>query len=448
MPPSPLSAATSHHRTPSPSVSVVIPALDPAGLPSILRALPPVDEVIVVGTGLDLSARPGAVLVPPSRPGLGNAIACGVRAAHGDIVVTLNGDGSTDPADIPRFVRALVAGADVALGSRYSPGGGDLTGGRLRRWADLLLIWLLNTVLGLHRTDPGFGYAAFWRDAVPALGLTDPGTRGTAWGEGPEIGALLALRPAARGLRVAEVPSIARPPARGSDHDSARGSAPATARSSARTSVRASGRSSARASGRASARADRPRLRHWLRAALDELRGGDRPAWAPPAPIRNVAYPGLPRRAPLNNETGAGRRALDRRAVEALAAERQASERLIRERTTVRQFTGTKGWAQTDRRPVPQPVVQAPFHRVDPRNGQPPVWRDGHPERLGGPDVQPRSAQTPWRLAPGATQPVRREVGTRRRRIEGLRQSRPDLRVINGEGTGTTGRRARLRSVD
>lgn len=413
MPPSPLSAATSHRRTSSPSVSVVIPARDPAGLHLLLRGLPPVDELIVVGSGLDLSARPGAVPVRPTRPGLGNAIACGVRAAHGDIVVTLNGDGSTDPAEIPRYVRSLVAGADVALGSRYTAGGRDLTGGRFRRWADLLLIWFFNAVLGIRRTDPGFGYAAFWRDAVPALGLADPGSRTAAWGEGPEVGPLLALRPAVRGLRVAEVPSVALPPFRRSGTD------------------------------------DRPRLRHWLRTALGELRRGNRTTWAPPAPMRNAAYPGSLRRAPLNDETGAGRRALDRRAVAALAEERRAGERLARERTTARQFTGTKGWSQTDRRhPSRRSAAQPPFHPLNTRNAPPPAWPDGHPERLGGPDVQPRSAQTPWRLAPGATQPIRREVGTRRRRIQGLRQSQPNLRIINGEGTGPTSARARLRPVD
>ncbi|MBM2621527.1 glycosyltransferase family 2 protein [Actinoplanes sp. LDG1-06] len=397
----------------------MIPARDSAGLHLMLRGLPRVDEVIVVGTGADLSGRPGVTMVPPTRPGLGNAIACGVRAAHGDIVVTLNGDGSTDPGEIPRFVDALVAGADVALGTRYSAGGRDLTGGRFRRWADLLLIWCLSTVLGIRRTDPGFGYAAFWRDAVPGLGLADPGTRSAAaWGEGPEIGPLLALRPATRGLRVAEVATIAYPPVR-------------------------------RAAG-----ADRPRLRHWLRTALGELRGGhDRAVWSPPTPVRNLTYAGAERHAPLNDETGAGRRALDRRAVEALAAERLAHERLTRERTTVRRFTGTKGWSEADQRQHAwMPPVQPPFHRADTRstrNGVPATWRDGHPERLGGPDVQPRSAQTPWRVAPGATQPVKREVGSRRRRIPGVRQSQPDLRVINGEGTGTTsGRRARLRAVE
>ena len=34
-------------------------------------------------------------------------------------------DGSADPAEIPRFVEALVEGADFAKGSRFRPGGGS-----------------------------------------------------------------------------------------------------------------------------------------------------------------------------------------------------------------------------------------------------------------------------------------------------------------------------------
>ncbi|XVV10636.1 glycosyltransferase family 2 protein [Actinoplanes sp. CA-131856] len=222
-------------------MSVVLPVRDPAGLPLLLRGLPPVDEVVVVaeaGSAAAVAARslrPGAVVVSPTRPGPGNALASGIAAARGDVVVTLNGDGSTDPAEIPRFVAALVAGADVVTGSRYVAGGRDLTGGRFRRWADLILIWCLNVLLGTRRTDPGFGYTALWRDAVDQLNLPDPSMRaGASWGEGPEIAPLLTIRPATRGLGVTEVPSVAFPPIRRTHRD------------------------------------DRPRLHHWLRTALRE----------------------------------------------------------------------------------------------------------------------------------------------------------------------------------
>ncbi|WP_250007006.1 glycosyltransferase [Actinoplanes sp. M2I2] len=420
MPPSPLSAATSRRSNPSPSVSVVIPVRDPAALHLMLREMPPVDEVVVVDVDGGLPPLPGTVRVRPDHPGPGHALACGVRAASGDVVVTLNGDGSTDPAEIPHFVGALVAGADVALGSRYSAGGRDLTGGRFRRWADLLLIWSLNILLGVRRTDPGYGYAAFWRDTVPDLGLPGPDA-GAGWGAGPEIGPLLALRPAVRGLRVAEVAGVAHPPIR-------------------RTP-----------------RAERPGPLHWLRTALGELSQGRRGSNVPTAPAptadpRSSHVPVAPdHRTRGYNETGAGRRALDRRAVEALAAERQAGERLARERTPEPRFTGSSGWEQADRRsggPLWAPSGGRPAAARHLSNASPPVWRDGHPERLGGPDLQPRIAPAPWPVA-GPPQPAfRPEVGSRRRRIAGVRQSQPDLRVINGEGSGTpSGRRARLRSV-
>ena len=228
MPPSPPSAATNRYRRQLPSVSVVVSIRRPDGLPLLLRSLPPVDEVIVVDSGpaADVpgavrAARPDAQVIRPARDGAGNALA-------------LNGDGSTDPAEIPRYVAALTGGADVALGSRYRDGGRNLTDGRFRRWADLLLIRIVNALFGTRRTDPGFGYAAFWRDAIDRLQLPDPTGAAAAWGDGPEFGPLLALRPEVCGLRVAEVGSVAYPRMR------------------------------------RPARTERARLRHWIRVVAGE----------------------------------------------------------------------------------------------------------------------------------------------------------------------------------
>jgi hypothetical protein len=208
------------------------------------------------------------------------------------------------------------------------------------------------------------------------------------------------------------------------------------------------------------------RLRRWLRAALGgsgQVRVLAAPRLAPlapPPPVVNEKGYGVAVAADL----GVGRRVLDRRAVEALAAGRAASERLA----------ATSGWAEADQGRLNGPAADrghqggpsAGLGRSAVNTGRPgdaarlrnppvPPRRDGHPERLGGPDLQPRSAQTPWRLPTRSAQPPwapqqppSPEVGIRRRRLPGLRQSRPDLRVINGEGTGTAfGRRPRLRPV-
>ncbi len=376
MPSSPFTPATSRPRPPSPSVTVVIPVRHAAGLPLILRALPPVDEVIVVADAdaTDVAAAvrrgsPDAVLMHPSRPGLGNALLCGMAAARGDVVVTLNGDGSTDPSEIPRYVAALVRGADVAFGSRYADGGRDLAGGRFRRWAHLLLIWCVNVLFGTHRTDPGFGYAAFRRDAVARLNLPDPaGRTAVVWGDGPEIGPLLALRSAARGLRVAEVPGVAFP------------------------RMRSDGRG------------DRAGLRHWLRAVATEYSGRGRRL------ARHAAAEAVPPGGPAPRNT-----------------------------------PSTGSW--------PQPRHSGAGAPRSGANTRPPAWPSGHSPAA---DPQPRSAEHPrpgpFLLPPAlpiisGSMPPRREVGSRRRRLETYRQPRPDLRVINGEGSGTRSRSGRLRSV-
>ena len=66
--------------------------------------------------------------------GKGDALDCGFRAATGDIIVMLDADGSTDPAEIPRFVTALLTGAEFAKGSRFITGGGSEDITRLRRF--------------------------------------------------------------------------------------------------------------------------------------------------------------------------------------------------------------------------------------------------------------------------------------------------------------------------
>ncbi|WP_412751832.1 glycosyltransferase family 2 protein [Krasilnikovia sp. M28-CT-15] len=202
----------------------MIPVLnEEENLPLVLEGLPPVDEVVVVDGGsiddtvaVAREVRPDAVLVRQTRTGKGNALACGLAAASGDIVVTLNGDGSADPGELPRFVDAVLSGAQVAHGSRYRHGGAQLSGPRLERLADRLLCALVNAVFGTRFTDLGYGYNAYRRDVLPMLDLpatVRPGSRrgGRPWGDGPEIGPLLTLRTGTARLRIVEVASIGYP---------------------------------------------------------------------------------------------------------------------------------------------------------------------------------------------------------------------------------------------
>src|SRR6201982_173220 len=155
-----------------PRVSVVIPTLNEArNLPHVFARMPPnIHEVIVVdGHSVDDTlavARamcPDVRIVMQTRRGKGNALACGFAAATGDIIAMVDADGSADPAEIPRFVGALMGGADYAKGSRFATGGGSSDITRLRKAGNWVLSGLVNILCGTRYSDLCYGYNVFWR---------------------------------------------------------------------------------------------------------------------------------------------------------------------------------------------------------------------------------------------------------------------------------------------
>ena len=205
-----------------PRVSVVIPARNEArNLEALLPSLPTglFEVVLVDGASDDETVevarrlRPDVRVVAQTRTGKGNALACGFAACRGDVIVMLDADGSADPAEIARFVDALVGGADFAKGSRGLDGGGsdDIT--LLRSAGNRFLGFVVNTLCGSDYTDLCYGYNAFWAaSCLPVLDLdwetpAEPGVGRCPWGDGFEIETLIHLRVAEAGLAVVEVPS-------------------------------------------------------------------------------------------------------------------------------------------------------------------------------------------------------------------------------------------------
>jgi dolichol-phosphate mannosyltransferase len=93
---------------------------------------------------------------------------------HGaDCIVEMDGDGSHNPADIPRFIAAAASGAAVVVGSRFLPGGGVMGRGGWRDSISLLARSYLRLVLGIRISDPTSGYRLFTRTALEAI---DPAT--------------------------------------------------------------------------------------------------------------------------------------------------------------------------------------------------------------------------------------------------------------------------------
>ena len=199
-------------------VSVVIPTLNEArNLEHVFAALPTgLHEVILVdghstdGTP-DVARRllPSVRVITQTRRGKGNALACGFAAVTGDIIVMIDADGSTDPAEIPSFVAALTSGADFAKGSRFAPGAGSSDITPLRRLGNRALGTVVNAMFRTRYSDLCYGYNAFWAKHLPVFGLSpdSPGQQ-PVWGDGFEIETLLNLRAATVGLSIVEVPSF------------------------------------------------------------------------------------------------------------------------------------------------------------------------------------------------------------------------------------------------
>ncbi|MBX6320831.1 MAG: glycosyltransferase family 2 protein [Rhodospirillaceae bacterium] len=192
-----------------PVISAVIPALNEAkNLPHVLPRIPLwVDEIVLVdGHSTDGTATiareliPEILIVEKESNGKGAALRAGFAAARGDIIVALDADGSTDPAEIPAFVGALLGGADFVKGSRFAQGGGTDDMEWYRRLGNWALTQLVRLRFGGRFTDLCYGYNAFWRDVLPQLDI------GAA--DGFEIEANMNIEALRAGLRVCEVASV------------------------------------------------------------------------------------------------------------------------------------------------------------------------------------------------------------------------------------------------
>jgi dolichol-phosphate mannosyltransferase len=172
------------------SISVVVPVKDEAGnAASLAREIAAAlkdegaFEIVFVDDGSSDGTAEELVALRPALPvrilkhgrnlGQSRALRTGVRAAKADIVVTLDGDGQNDPADIPKLIRAFEAQAD-------NPTLGMIAGERVGRkdtWSKRVASRLGNRVrraaLGDKGNDTGCSLKLFRREVFLTLPYFD-----------------------------------------------------------------------------------------------------------------------------------------------------------------------------------------------------------------------------------------------------------------------------------
>jgi dolichol-phosphate mannosyltransferase len=168
-------------------------------LPRMIEALRPVlregDRVLVIddnspdGTGDVADALAAShpfvdVLHRDAKEGLGRAYVAGFHRALADgaeLVLEMDCDFSHDPRDVPRLIGAVEDGADLALGSRYVPGGGTRNWGLVRRLISRGGSVYTALFLRMGVKDPTGGFKCFRRSVLEQLDLDGITPRGYAF---------------------------------------------------------------------------------------------------------------------------------------------------------------------------------------------------------------------------------------------------------------------------
>jgi dolichol-phosphate mannosyltransferase len=143
------------------------------------------------------------VQVRPGKDGLGGAYRTGFKRAFAEgyeIVVQMDADLSHPPDRLPALLAEVERGADIAIGSRYVPGGATANWPLVRRLLSRAGNLYSSTVLGLGIRDATAGFRAYRADILETVEAS--ATKATGYGFQLE----LSYRAHRLGATIVEVP--------------------------------------------------------------------------------------------------------------------------------------------------------------------------------------------------------------------------------------------------
>jgi len=196
------------HSNQKMSVSVIIITLNEfESIGQVLKELPRnLDEILVVD-GYSSDGTPelvkslGYEVIMQQGKGYGAAFLTGIKKAKGDVLVLMDGDGSHNPADIPRLLEKVSEGYDAVFGSRYLPGSGSEDDTIIRYFGNKVFTYFTNLVHHVGISDSLYLFAAIRREVFERIKLS---------GLGFEFCVEVPIKVHLAGFKIAEVPCFER----------------------------------------------------------------------------------------------------------------------------------------------------------------------------------------------------------------------------------------------
>ncbi|MEM3011390.1 MAG: glycosyltransferase family 2 protein [Candidatus Bathyarchaeia archaeon] len=207
----------------NPTISVIVPAFNEEKTIEdvlirthlTLESLQFPYEIIVVDDGSTDRTREVAsklkatVLSNGKNRGKGYALKRGFQTAQGDIIITIDADGSHSPEDIKTLLTPILNGADVVLGSRFRDSNGKNSTKKLHLFGNSMINLLIRILTKKHVTDSQSGFRAYKRRILKELHVVS---------EGYEVETELTVKTLKNGNIIHEVPISSRKRKDGCSH--------------------------------------------------------------------------------------------------------------------------------------------------------------------------------------------------------------------------------------
>jgi len=193
------------------SVSVVIPVFNEeltvggivARTRSTLEQVKLSYEVLVIDDGsvdrsAEISQASGASVLREPHQGKGCALRFGFRRASGDVIITLDADGSHQPEEIPLVLRGVVESkADFVVGSRFFSADANVQVPNVNRIGNRLFSSLVRLLTSVKITDSQSGFRAIRSSLLRKMRLKS---------RGYEVESEMLVKALKMGARVTEIP--------------------------------------------------------------------------------------------------------------------------------------------------------------------------------------------------------------------------------------------------